>query len=320
MILSQKVERVSGITHEQFNRDFVVPEIPVIVCNAVADWPALDKWSPEYLDSKIGNVRMEMKKSASCKHPDLYQPSPGVAVPVTFSDYIKKTFKNPDARDRVKYYLSGDENYFFGDGEWNDKLASLRDDFQLPAFFSPDALQQVSFWISVRGLFAWLHFDGNCCHNLNVQVSGSKRVHLIDPREMSRLYPVSLRETPDGFNFSKVDSLNYNAEMFPQFKNARYQEAVLEKGDMLFIPATWYHEVHHLGEENINVNFWWRPDALKANPVLRRTEMFQLFSQAYLQDAIAAQRAPQWENWCNANPHIAELIFKCDEHLLATPE
>ena len=315
MILDKMIPRVSGISYEKFNSDFVIPQIPVVLKNAVNDWPALKKWTPEYLNSKIGSVKMGMKKSATFKHPDITQADPGATTQATFSEYLQKTVYNKDAIDRVKYYVSGDENFFFKEGERNEEIKVLMDDFSTPELFPSDLLRQISFWISVKGLFSWLHFDGNCYNNVNIQVAGSKKVHLINPNDVDKLYPITLRETPHGFNFSKVDTSDYNEKMFPKFKEVRYQETILEKGEMLYIPVTWYHAIHHLGDININVNFWWQPELVKLNPTMMRAEMFKLFDQAYLRREVMKQPAPRWENWCKKDAAISDFIFQCDEFL-----
>lgn len=315
MILDKMIPRVSGISYEKFNTDFVIPQIPVVLTNAVNEWPALKKWTPEYLNSKIGSVKMGMKKSATFKHPDINQADPGATTQATFSEYLQKTIYNKDASDRVKYYVSGDENFFYKEGERNEAIKILMDDFSTPNLFPSELLRQISFWISVKGLFSWLHFDGNCYNNVNIQVAGSKKVHLINPNDCDKLYPITLRETPHGFNFSKVDTSNYDQEMFPKFKDVRYQETILEKGEMLYIPVTWYHAIHHLGEVNINVNFWWQPELVKINPTMMRAEMFKLFDQAYLRREVMKQSAPRWENWCKKDGAISDFIFQCDEYL-----
>lgn len=315
MILDKMIPRVSGISYEKFNTDFVIPQIPVVLTNAVNDWSALNKWTPEYLNSKIGSVKMGMKKSMTFKHPDIHQADPGATSATSFSEYLQKTVYNQDAIDRVKYYVSGDENFFYKEGERNEAIKELMTDFSTPNLFPSHLLRQISFWISIKGLFSWLHFDGNCYHNLNIQVAGAKKVQLINPNEVDNLYPITLRETPHGFNFSKVDITNIDLEMFPKFKNVPYQETILEKGEMLFIPVTWYHGIHHLGDININVNFWWKPETIRLNPTFMRAEMFKLFDAAYLRREVMKEAAPRWENWCKKDEKISDFIFQCDEFL-----
>ncbi len=315
MILEKEIPRVSNISYEQFNTEFASKQIPVVITNAVNDWPALKEWCPTYLNSKIGHVKMGMKKSMSFKHPDIHQADPGATSEVTFAEYLQKTVYSQDVDDRVKYYVSGDENFFYKEGERNEAIKSLMDDFVAPDLFPANFLRQISFWISVRGLFSWLHFDGNCYHNLNIQVSGSKRVMLIDPHQANNLYPITLRETPHGFNFSKVDVTNVDYDMFPNFKNVRYQETILQKGDMLFIPVTWFHGIEHLGEININVNFWWKPETIQLNPTYMRAIMLRLYDSAYLRREVMKEPAPRWENWCKRDDKVSEFIFQCDEFL-----
>ncbi len=315
MILDKEIPRVSNISRDEFESEFVLKARPVVIENGVSDWKAFDLWTPEYLVSKIGEQKLTLKKSESFKHPDVNQADPGFTVNLSFAEYLNKTIFSSDLSERVKYYVSGDENFFYQRGQFVEALKPLYDDISLPSFFDSEQLRQISFWISVKGLFSWLHFDGNCHHNLNVQVGGSKQVYLIDPHQIKMLYPISIRETPQGFNFSKVDIKDLDLKSFPEFAKVKYQVTVLNKGDMLFIPCSWYHAVDHLGDVNMNVNFWWEPESVVSNPAYLRATLFKTFDQAYLFERVMKEEAPRWHNWTMKEPEIAEFIYKCDELL-----
>jgi hypothetical protein len=64
--------------------------------------------------------------------------------------------------------------------------------------------------------------------------------------------------------------------------------ATLRPGDLLFIPAWWFHTFFHLGEFNANVNFWWKPERLVPNQVAAR----QGFLDAMVKTGFS-ERAPR---------------------------
>ena len=100
------------------------------------------------------------------------------------------------------------------------------------------------------------------------------------------MYPFSgLGQTAGLKVFSQVNILDPDEARFPGFRSATCLEAVLEEGDMLFIPSYWYHAVFHLGAININVNFWWQPE----HRLLNKTS----FREAFLALAHAATTAKQ---------------------------
>ena len=57
-------------------------------------------------------------------------------------------------------------------------------------------------------------------------------------------------------NISAVSVLKPDLDRYPLFAEARYTDAVLEPGDVLFIPSGWWHAVHSLTTSaSINFNF-----------------------------------------------------------------
>ena len=86
--------------------------------------------------------------------------------------------------------------------------------------------------------------------NLLVQVTGRKRVVLFSPRDATNLYL-----TGDKSQVLDIDSPDLTA--YPRFAQATRYECHLEAGDVLFIPALWFHNVMAL-EFGVAVNIFWR--------------------------------------------------------------
>ena len=63
---------------------------------------------------------------------------------------------------------------------------------------------------------------------------------------------------------SPVDILSPDLNRFPLFRRARRLECTLRPGDVLFMPAFWWHEVQSQPDirenRNMAVNFWWAVD------------------------------------------------------------
>lgn len=86
--------------------------------------------------------------------------------------------------------------------------------------------------------------------NLLVQICGHKRVVLFPPHDASHLYL-------SGDKSQVVDIDKPDLERFPLFAQAHAYEALLQPGDILFIPAPWFHNVQAL-EFSVAVNTFWR--------------------------------------------------------------
>ena len=96
----------------------------------------------------------------------------------------------------------------------------------------------------------WTHFD--IMDNVLAQVTGRKRVVLWPPSQDEHLYVRgSSSRIPD------IDSWN-DAE-FPLFRRSvpHRTECELEPGDVLYIPALWFHNVTSIGF-SVGVNVFWR--------------------------------------------------------------
>ena len=90
--------------------------------------------------------------------------------------------------------------------------------------------------ISVVYIF---HCDKNCVYRKQVRLFGI---------DLANLYP-----NPLGSHGKTVQSqVNCDApdlELFPNFAGAKCQYCVLEPGEMLFIPAFFWHQVDHLDKK-----------------------------------------------------------------------
>jgi ribosomal protein L16 Arg81 hydroxylase len=77
--------------------------------------------------------------------------------------------------------------------------------------------------------------------NLLAQIQGRKRITLFSPTQAARLYPfpVSSRHP----HMSAVDVDGPDLERFPEFRKAASMECVVGPGDLLFVPAFWWHHV-----------------------------------------------------------------------------
>ena len=112
-----------------------------------------------------------------------------------------------------------------------------------------------------------------------LQISGEKHLTLFDPHHNENLYEAHIPEalltySPHTGRFSRqrllestsmvmspVDIESPDLTRFPRFSEARRLECSLGPGDLLFMPAFWWHEVRsrpdQLEGRNLAVNFWW---------------------------------------------------------------
>lgn len=109
-------------------------------------------------------------------------------------------------------------------------------------------------WLNYRETFGRSHFDDY--ENFNFMLEGRKRFVLLPPG--FRNYYI--RSMLNGFghhskvvNFDKVDLAR-----FPRLREPLKlrREVVLQPGEMLYLPLSWWHHVEPLDHVNLNLNFW----------------------------------------------------------------
>ncbi|XP_069589733.1 tRNA wybutosine-synthesizing protein 5 isoform X3 [Ranitomeya imitator] len=148
-----------------------------------------------------------------------------------------------------KYYLrSLGEDPRKDIADISKQFPELAEDIRIPEFFEKDQFFSSVFRISSPGLQLWTHYD--VMDNLLIQVTGTKRVVLYSPRDAPYLYL-------SGDKSEVLDVDNPDLVKYPLFSQARRYECTLQAGDVLFIPALWFHNT--VAEEfGVGVNVFWR--------------------------------------------------------------
>ena len=143
----------------------------------------------------------------------------------------------------------------------NLELRELNRFCHWPAWFTRPGPPR--FWLGPAGTVTPLHADYD--DNLFVQIWGSKRIFLAPPHHDEFLYPVEANALLFG---SPFDPEAPDFERFPMARQAALLELVVEPGDMLYVPAGWYHQVRSLSF-SLSSNRWSRtlPLALGGDPV-----------------------------------------------------
>ncbi|KAI3424756.1 hypothetical protein D9Q98_008145 [Chlorella vulgaris] len=134
-----------------------------------------------------------------------------------------------------------------------DQIPALAADIREPAYccLGEGEVKSVNAWFGPAGTVTPLHTDPHA--NLLCQAVGRKYVRLYSPACTAAMYP-----HPEGMhsNSSQVDAGEPDLQRFPLFGQAPFQDCVLEAGQMLFIPAGWWHYVRSLSV-SCSVSFWW---------------------------------------------------------------
>jgi hypothetical protein len=245
------VERKANLTRDAFAPDHLAGEgVPVIVTDAVAQWPAARKWTFDHFRATYGSdiavaplglmarVGKTTNIATYIDHITRGAPLPGFWVdPMSGAPLAP-----PADGDRSPAYLLG----------WHafERHPELLADLSPPAFvddwtWALDAgvRQQMraavgcaywSIYLGPTDSLSPLHQDFSHTHAYLAMITGSKRALLFAPSESPRLYG------------GAVDPEHPDPERHPDFADATAYECVLGPGELLFMPADWWHHVRGL--------------------------------------------------------------------------
>lgn len=182
-----------------------------------------------------------------------------ISKPLSF---LLEKFENPD--NKKYYFQSQDDNLQYIVDEKHCPIPRQLGINNNTRLFGKQVAANL--WIGNKGTVSRLHSDN--FDNIYIQVSGTKRIHLIPP-----MYSNELKEKMLAPATYKEDmSLQLDADdrpvLFPTYDPNNATELSqfpqytidLHAGDVLFMPALWYHQVSILGDEtNISLNYWHEP-------------------------------------------------------------
>ena len=127
----------------------------------------------------------------------------------------------------------------------------------LSACFGPLVPQGVFTYFGCDRNVTSTHFDRS--ENLMLCVCGTKRLWLYPPSDAAALYPIPNRDGSRAAAppFQTYEQLSDQMRArFPLLAHARPVEVELSAGDVLYLPACWWHCVEGSQERNMIVNWW----------------------------------------------------------------
>ena len=245
------LERVHRPSPEEFHARYVVPRLPVIVTGVMDGWPAMQRWTADHLDQVLGERRIKVQE-LDADNVTRYEVARYEEV--RFGDFIAAIRETPPTR---RYYLVIGNIHVVDNFPRRFPKAvfpELFPDIEIPAMVDAERLLEVNLWVGYSGVVSNLHFDpiDNCL----CMIQGRKHVRLYSPDQWGHLHLPS----PFGLEnplHSPIDALRPDLARFPDFQHARYTEGTLERGELLYMPAGYWHHVRSEGL-NIAVNLWWK--------------------------------------------------------------
>ncbi len=268
MILTP-IEKRAGVGREEFIENYLKPRKPLVFKDLAANWDATHKWTFEYLRQTYGHIEVPVFDN------NFHKPGKGYMSPkeqMLFRDYLTLIENEPT---ELRMFLFNIFKY----------VPELAKDVSTPTIMDGFVKEYPFMFFGGEGSFTPMHYDIDCSSVFLTQFCKKKRVVLYAPDQSKYLYrhPFTVQ--------SPVNILKPDYERFPAFKNAQGLETVLEHGETLFIPSTYWHFVHYV-EGGFSIS-------LRANDSIatKLRGLYNITRHAVVDKGLNALLGSKWKKW-----------------------
>lgn len=235
------VEVIDAPSYDEFWEVHGPKNRPILINRAASEWPALRKWDFDWFKAHHGHV------TVTVSNPPRLSPSCGQEA-ISLAEYIDLILSGRAGRR------------YFSQFNALQQMPRLLDDIRRPRFAPPDKLGRPQLWIGPANTFIGFHKDNSHdldgIANLFTQIQGRKRFCLVSPDQDRFMYRRS-----EGGQDSWHSTIDFDHERYtdtPRFLEATVEEAIVEPGQTLYVPAHYWHSVRSL-DPSISLSYWWRP-------------------------------------------------------------
>jgi hypothetical protein len=231
------VERRAQVSREEFFSRYHRQNHPVILTDMMDQWPAMTRWTPDYLKRICGDEIVQIM-SGRDSDPHYEIRSENRKTPMRFGEYVDKVVTAGQTND---FYLVAQNEFMQTTGG-----KRLYDDILPPPDYLDDRRDGYIFmWFGPGGTVTPLHHD--TADIFLAQVQGRKRVTMIPASNKALVY------NHIGV-FGEVDCEHPDYIRHPLYRYAEKTVFELSPGEILFIPVNWWHHIRAL-DVSMSVSF-----------------------------------------------------------------
>ncbi|KAM0364386.1 hypothetical protein HYE67_002616 [Fusarium culmorum] len=206
----------------------------------------VEKWNSEYVIQSVGETKEVVVHECQTSTGKMDFNSKNFRyVTESFSSFMTKA-----ARGEALYLRAlSEEKPTEAPANLAEDFPGLADDFRLPEELGSVKDRMFSSVLRISGRAnMWLHYD--VMANVYTQIQGSKRMVLFPPTDVSHL------AFAPGASSSSLDI--FSALDTHRLASTNPHEAFLNPGDLLFIPAMWFHTASPVTDLSVAVNVFFR--------------------------------------------------------------
>lgn len=213
-----EIERRRKLSTTEFVEEYRKKLKPVVVEGLMDEWPALKKWNWDYLAQKCGDASVVVDSYNSKK-----------ARRVTFAEFV----------DMLKSSEGSDQPIYLQEWLYMATCPQLAEDLpELPIaqydfrrnLFGEKISTNHQLWLGQKGATTRIHQDSYFIDVMHAQILGKKHWCVMSP-------PATLKREESG---------EFNFKALVNDPNVQILQCVLKPGDVLYLPAQWWHRIQLL--------------------------------------------------------------------------
>lgn len=221
--INHPVDRVEGITREEFQEKYMKPQKPVVIHGLLKDSPCYTKWTMDYFKEVAGDVEVGLFRNLK---EDLDKTLKHANIKMKFGEYLDIIKKGPTD---LRIHLF---NVFKHKPE-------LLDDFNFPNIADNFLKGFPYMFFGGQGSVARMHQDIDLSNVFLTQFEGKRKVVLFHPKysELLYRYPFNVH--------TGVDVSHPDYQEFPGLAYVKGFETEIAHGDTLFMPGEYWHYIEY---------------------------------------------------------------------------
>lgn len=221
-----QIPRVETISKEDFLRDYVYPQRPVVIERLIEDWPAYKKWNMDYIKELAGDrtVPLYDDRPISSEY-KFNEPH----TEMKMADYIELLKSRPTKYRIFLYHLM-------------KEVPKLQEDFKFPKVGLRFLKQLPMLFFGGENSKVFMHYDIDYANILHFHFHGKKQCILFPPSQSKYLYkvPHALISRED------IDFNDPDYKKFPALRKAEGFVTELNHGETLYMPEGFWHQMTYL--------------------------------------------------------------------------
>ena len=269
-----EIPRVATLTKDQFLKDYLRPQRPVVIEKYIEDWPAYSKWNFDYIKEIAGEKIVPLYDDRHVDHKEGFN-EPHATMKM--KDYIDLLLKEPT---KYRIFL------------WNlmKEVPELQKDFYFPDFGIPIMKGLPMLFFGGTESHTFMHYDIDLANIFHFHFAGKKECILFPQTENKFLYkvPHSLI-THESIDFSKPDY-----KKWPALKFATGYKTQLNHGEVLYMPEGYWHYMKY-----ITPGFSMSLRSVARNPLHLSKAIYNVLFMRYFDNGMRRLRGQQWIEWKN---------------------